>query len=111
MPGALFHVGGQAMCPHGGQVSTISSNARVTVRRQPVATFSDQFLVAGCSFTIPPSKPQPCMKVQWLQPALRVKVLGNPVILATSVGLCQSADQIPQGPPSVTVTQQRVTGT
>jgi hypothetical protein len=51
------------------------------------------------------------MKVQWLQPALRVKVMGNPVILATSVGLCQSADQIPQGPPSVTVTQQRVTGT
>jgi len=107
----LFHVGAQAMCPHGGQVTTIASSPRVTVGGQPVATLADTFLVAGCAFTVPPSKPQPCMKVQWLVPATRVFVGGQPVILQTSNGLCLSAEQIPQGPPSVVMTQMRVTGT
>ena len=107
----LFHVGAQAMCPHGGHVSTISSSPRVTVGGQPVATLGDTYLVAGCAFTVPPSKPQPCLKVQWLVPATRVMVGGQPAILQNSNGLCQSAEQIPQGPPSVVTTQMRVTGT
>lgn len=111
MAGQLFHVGAQAICPHGGPITTISTNARVLVSGQPVATMADQFLVAGCAFTVPPGKPQPCLKVQWLQPALRVTVLGQPAILRTSVGLCQSPEQIPQGPPTVLVTQPRVSGT
>jgi hypothetical protein len=107
----LFHVGAQATCPHGGQVSTISSSPRVTVGGQPVATLTDTFLVAGCAFTVPPGKPQPCLKVQWLVPAMRVVVGGQPAILNNSNGLCLSAEQIPQGPPSVVMTQLRVTGT
>ena len=55
----------------------------------------------GCAFTVPPSKPQPCLKVQWLVPAARVLVGGQPAILQSSSGLCLSAEQIPQGPPSV----------
>jgi hypothetical protein len=111
MGAPLLHVSAQAMCPHGGQVSIVSSNVRVKVGGQPVATLQDQFMIAGCAFTIPPSKPQPCMKVQWMQPALRVKVGGQPVILQSSTGLCQSADQIPAGPPNVVQSQMRVTGT
>jgi len=108
---ALFHVGGQAMCPHGGQVSTIPSSPRVTVGGQPVATLGDTYLVAGCAFTVPPAKPQPCLKVQWLTPAMRVMVGGQPVILQSSNGLCLSAEQIPQGPPSIVMSQLRVMGT
>lgn len=111
MPGPLFHVGATAMCPHGGQVTTISTNARVLVNGMPVATMGDTYLVAGCAFTVPPGKPQPCIKVQWLLPAVRVLVNGQPVILQTSPGLCQSAEQIPQGPPIVAATQPRVIGT
>jgi len=111
MAGMLFHVGAQAICPHGGQITTISSNTRVTVSGQPVATMADQFMVAGCAFTVPPSKPQPCLKVLWLQPAVRVTVMGQPAILQTSTGLCQSPEQIPQGPPTVLVTQLRASGT
>jgi hypothetical protein len=110
MPGTLFHVGATAMCPHGGQVSTISTNTRVLVSGQPVATMADTYLVAGCPFTIPP-KPQPCVKVQWLVPAARVLVSGQPPILQTSTGICQSAEQIPQGPPIVVATQIRASGT
>ena len=57
----------------------------------------DTFLVAGCAFTVPHGKPQPCVKVQWLVPAMRVKVGGQPAILQSSNGLCQSAEQIPAG--------------
>jgi hypothetical protein len=111
MPSPLFHVGSQAMCPHGGQVTTVSTNTRVLVGGQPVATTADQFMVAGCAFTVPPSKPQPCVKVQWLAPAMRVLVNGSPAILRTSPGLCQSAEQIPGGPPSVVNTQTKALGT
>jgi hypothetical protein len=37
-------------------------------------------------------------------------VNGNPVILKTSSGICQSAVQAPQGPPNILVTQPRVKG-
>jgi len=111
MPGPLFHVGATAICPHAGQITTISTNVRVLVNGMPVATMGDTFLVAGCAFTVPPGKPQPCIKVQWLVPAVRVLVNGQPAILQTSVGLCQSPEQIPQGPPTILATQPRVIGT
>lgn len=111
MPGPLFHVGATAICPHAGQVQVISTNTRVMVNGMPVATMGDTYLVAGCPFTVPPGKPQPCVKVQWLVPATRVFVNGQPAILQTSTGLCQSAEQIPQGPPTIVATQPRVVGT
>jgi hypothetical protein len=109
-----MHVGAQAMCPHAGQVTIVSSNARVLVGGQPVATFADTYTIAGCPFQVPlpgGAKPQPCVKVQWLVPAMRVLVGNQPPILRTSSGLCQSAEQIPQGAPSVTTTQMKVSAT
>jgi hypothetical protein len=111
MPGLLLNVGASAICPHGGQVTIIPSSPRVLLSGQPAATFADTTLVAGCAFTVPPGKPQPCIKVQWLVPAARVMVGGQPALLQTSPGLCQSAEQIPQGPPTVIAGQMRVQGT
>jgi hypothetical protein len=110
VPGPAFHVGAVAICPHGGQITTLSSNARVMVSGMPVATMADQYLVAGCVFTVG-NKPQPCVRVQWLTPALRVLVNGQPPILQSSTGLCLSADQIPNGPPVISSTQPRVVAT
>lgn len=109
MPGLLMHVGATAMCPHGGPIQTISSNARVLVNGMPVATLADTYLVTGCAFTLPSGTPSPCLNVQWLTPAVRVLVNGQPPILNTSSGLCIGTG--PQGPPIVTVTQPRVTAT
>ena len=109
MPGFLYHVGASAICPHGGQVSTLPGNPRVRLSGQPVATLADASLVAGCAFTAG-TKPQPCIKVQWLMPAARVRAGGQFVILQTSPGLCLSAEQIPQGPPTVLAGQVRVKG-
>lgn len=109
MPGFLFHTGASAICTHGGPVQVVSTNARVLVSGMPVATLGDQFLVAGCVFNVS-GAPSPCIKVQWLVPAARVLVNGQPAILQTSPGLCQNAAQAPQGAPVVLTTQIRVGG-
>jgi uncharacterized Zn-binding protein involved in type VI secretion len=108
MPGFLFHVGASAICPHAGQVMVVPSAPRVLVSGMPVATLGDFYPIAACVFTVPPGKPQPCIKVQWLVPATRVLINGQPAIVQTSTGLCQSAEQIPQGPPTIIATQTRV---
>jgi len=114
MANPLLHVGATAICPHSGQVSISTPNTRVVVGGQAVATMADNDTVAGCPFQIPTPggpKPQPCVRIQWLVPAVRVRIGGQPALLQTSSGLCLSAEQIPQGPPNVTVTQVRVRGT
>ena len=108
MPG-IAHVGFTAICPHGGQVTVVSTNTRVIVNGMPAATMSDVFTVAGCVFA-PGGVAHPCVTLQWLMPATRVKVNGQPVILQTSTGLAKAADQAPQGPPTIILTQQRVQG-
>jgi uncharacterized Zn-binding protein involved in type VI secretion len=103
-----------AICQHGAQVSIISSNTRVTVAGAAVAVLNDQYTVSGCPFQVPVgagTKPQPCIKIQWIAAATRVRVGGQPVILQSSSGLCLSAEQIPQGSPSVVMVQPRVKGT
>jgi hypothetical protein len=111
MPGPLLHVGAQVTCPHAtGQVAAIPSSPRVLVSGQPVVTLADTFLIAGCVFTVG-TKPQPCVRVQWLVPATRVFVNGAPAILQTSSGICLSADQIPNGPPLPLVVQPRAVAT
>lgn len=106
----IFHVNALATCPHQtGQISTIVSNPRVTVSKQAVATLSDRYLIAGCAFVVA-LKPQPCLMVQWLKVATRVKVNGKLVVLKSSQGLCKSAEEIPQGPPGIKVTQLRAKG-
>lgn len=110
MPGPICHVGMTAMCPHGGSVQVVPTSSRVLLGGQPAATLSNAYLIAGCAFTVG-TKPQPCIKIQWLVAAARVLVGGSPAVLQTSVGLCQSAEQIPQGPPSIVATQVRAMGT
>lgn len=114
MPGNILHVGFVGMCPHGGSTQGLPGSARVKVSGQPVLTQADMVMVAGCAFILPivPPKPQPCVKVQLVSVSLsqRVKAQGNPVVLSSSVGLCQSGEQIPQGPMLVASSQTRVRG-
>jgi hypothetical protein len=109
----LLHVTAGVKCPHGGQANIASTNQRVKVNGMAVALVNDATTVAGCPFQVPAgpgTKPQPCVKVQWTVPATRVKVMGQFVLLQSSGGLCQSAEQIPQGAPIVATTQMRVSG-
>ena len=110
MPGPVYHANNVTICPHGGQVQDVPTHARVLVNGQPVALFSDQAMIVGCAFNVS-GVPQPCLRVQWLVPAARVQVLGQPVLLQLSTGLCLGPTQAPQGPVSVLVNQPRVVAT
>jgi hypothetical protein len=110
MSGFLLHVGAYVICPHGGTVSAVTTNNRVFVTGQPVVTQPDTFTIAGCVFALPSGTPHPCVIAKWLVPATHVLTSGKPVILQNSVGICQSADQTPQGSPSAIITQVRVKG-
>ena len=105
----LYHVGATAICPHGGQVTVAPTNTRVFVSGQPVAVMSDGFAVAACMFVMGNTL-HPCVKVKFIVPATRVTIGGVQAILQTSVGLAEAADKLPQGPPTILVTQVRVQG-
>ncbi|WP_420124760.1 hypothetical protein [Nakamurella sp.] len=107
MPGPVMQVGGVAMCPHGGQISVITSNTRVLVGGTPATLQGDTYPVAGCPFTPGPA-PQPCLTTQWIVVATRVTVLGQPLVIQGGTGLCLGPTQAPQGPATILSTQPRV---
>jgi hypothetical protein len=117
MPGLLMHVNAVMQCTHGAKATIAPSQPRVVVSGQPVATMASMIAVAGCPFQIPVpggTKPQPCITVKWTMPSTRFLVGGQPAALVPAPGpgpgICQSAEQIPQGPPVVSTVQTRVIG-
>jgi hypothetical protein len=115
MPGFILHTGAVVNCTHAIPAQIPPIQPRVLVSGQPVATMASQILVAGCPFTIPGPKPQPCLTIKWLMPAVRVLVMGQPPLLQPTPGpgqgLCLSPEQIPNGPPIVAAMQPRVIAT
>jgi hypothetical protein len=97
-------------CPHGGRVILTTANAQVQIDGGYALLQTDVHTVAGCPFTTPVPKPQPCVTLRWTSGATQTKINQVPVLLQTSSGLCFSAEQIPQGPPIVVQTQQRAKG-
>ena len=117
MPGFLMHVNAVMQCTHGAPATIAPSQPRVLVNGQPIATMASVMSVAGCPFQIPVgagTKPQPCVLIKWLMPSTRFLVGGQPAALlpapGSGPGICQSIEQIPQGPPIVSVVQTRVIG-
>lgn len=111
MPGPLLHVEALITCPHQAKVTTAPpSNTRVLVSGRPVLTTADIPKVAGCPFQVPAgpgTKPQPCVMVK-VEPATRVSVGPMKAVILTPTAMCQSVEQIPQGPPNSGGTQTRV---
>ncbi len=97
----------QVTCPHGGTVSLASSaaNSAVQAGGSPVCLQTDIHTVAGCVFTVPPGKPQPCVTVRWSVPASQCTMNGVGILTQASVGMCFSVEQIPQGLAVVGLTQ------
>lgn len=110
MAGNTLNTNATLMCPHGGSVKIISANVRVKVDGAYAALANDQYVVTGCPFQIPaPSGtiPSPCLTVKWIMTDMRLKVGGTPTLSRSSVGLCQNAQQAPQGPVTIANTQAR----
>lgn len=117
MPGFLLHTNAIAQCTHMAPATIPPAQPRVLVSGQPVATTAAIITVAGCPFQIPVgagTKPQPCVSVRWTMPSVRFLVGGLPALLQPAPGpgpgICQSIEQIPQGPPIVSTFQMRVIG-
>jgi uncharacterized Zn-binding protein involved in type VI secretion len=111
MPGPVLHTGASATCPHGGMLTIVVASPRVLVSGMPAAVLTDQGLVAGCAFTVPGPKPQPCVTTRWIAGATRVLANGVPLLINPCVALCLSAEQIPGGPPIISASQTRVIAT
>lgn len=115
MPGLLIHQGALIQCPHQGVIAAPPpAPPRVFVNGgQAVVSVKEIHTVAGCIFQVPAgptTKPQPCVKVL-LESATRVLVNGFPAVILTPTALCQSVEQIPQGPPNSSPIQTRVIAT
>ncbi|WP_338846072.1 hypothetical protein V8J88_20275 [Massilia sp. W12] len=112
MPGLILHAGAVIICPHGAPAQLTPSQSRVLLSGQPAALASDQFVIAGCPFTLPTPvpKPSPCISARWLQVSSRVMCQGQPLMLAPGPSLTQSPEQMPQGALLVNQQQTRVTG-
>lgn len=106
MPGFLLNVNSVVICAHGGKAQPTVPNPRVRVMGVPVCTQGPPYVVAGCANPPPPANVGPCILGNWIIAALRVKVMGLPVLLIDSRAIC-----VPTGTPlTVVVTQPRVKG-
>lgn len=113
MAAPILTTASTVLCPHGGTVSLSTSNAIAMADSAPMLLLTDIHSVSGCPFQVPAgptTKPQPCVTVQWQVGATQTKVNSVAVLLQTSTGLCFSAEQIPQGPPSIVNVQMKVQG-
>lgn len=122
MPGLVLHSGAIVKCFH--QIpALIAPTPRVWVSAFPVATVPPTGpllpVAPGCPFQVPVpggTKPQPCATIRWDNISTRVQVMGMPVFLQAAPsgagnGICQSAELIQQGVPTVNSVQPRVTAT
>ena len=96
------------MCPHGGTVSG-SPGATQAKADAVLLRKSDTFSIAGCAFA-PGGAAHPCVSVNWIVSATRVKHAGDFVLNTSSVGLCVAGDQAPQGTVIISSAQTKVAG-
>ena len=106
----LLNTSSVLMCPHGGTVSAVTTNARAKAGDYLVRV-TDTFTVAGCPFVLPGVGPHPCVSVKWIKGTTRCKVSGDFLLNQDSTGLCLAADQAPQGSVLIQSTQARASGT
>lgn len=99
MPFPVLTMLAQAQCPHSaGKVAFMSSASKVMIQSGPALIAGDKGTVAGCPFTVPTGKPQPCVTALLPMTATKVLIENKPAVLKGPSDICQSAEQIPQGP-------------
>ena len=109
MSGYLLNVGVSAMCGHGASMAINPGSTRVKVDGQPAATEADMAMISGCPHMMG-NVPSPCLMVDFMVPATRVKIEGKAALLDTSTNQCKSPAQAPQGPVSFMQVQAKAKG-
>ncbi|WP_262287380.1 hypothetical protein [Micromonospora sp. MA102] len=105
MPGPLVHQGAVVICAHGGQAMPTVPNPRVRVGGQATVLLAAPWTVAACPF--PPVAGGPCVTSVWSVGSVRVRSMGQPLVLASGLATCA-----PTGVPlAVTGSQFRAVAT
>lgn len=106
MPGYLMDATTTALCAHAGKAEPTAPAPRVTVMGKPVVTQPFPFGIVGCTFPATAPGSPPCVTASWVTASLRVKAMGQPVLLTDS-----RAVAAPNGVPvTVVPSQTRVKG-
>lgn len=105
---ALLTTASSMMCPHRGTVIATPGPTRVSVGA-PVLRGSDTFTIVDCPFP-PTGTPHPCVSVNWVVTAQRVKHGGDFVLNEASVGQCVAGDQASQGTVQILAAEPQVSG-
>jgi hypothetical protein len=100
-----------AQCTHGIKATLMPTTGKVLIEGGIAIVDGDQAVVAGCPFTVPPSKPQPCVKIKLSMTASKVKVQNRSVQLYNPADMCETAEQATNGPAVFTKTQAKVIAT
>lgn len=85
-------------CPHSIPATIAASSSKVLIASTPTAVMGDKGTVSGCPFTLPNGKPQPCVTALLTKASSKVLAENKPVLLLNPADICQSGDQIPNGP-------------
>lgn len=96
-------------CPHGGTVIATPSSAAARAGGAPILTAADTFSIVGCAFNVS-GPPQPCLTVNWIQPAAQSTRSGAATLTTASIGLCMGPTQAPQGPVNIVSAQPQAKG-
>lgn len=104
----LLTTASTVQCPHGGQAVLATANTGAKVDGAPVLLLSDQHAIVGCTFA--PSAPSPCVLLRWQTGGTQTQVGGTPVLLQSSVGICENAAGAPQGPALIVQVQPKGRG-
>ncbi len=107
MPAYILTTASQIKCTHGGTAILTTANTIMKVDGIPALLETDIHPVVGCPFTVPPGKPQPCIRIEWSMGAAQCKSKGIPVLLQSSIGKCISAEGAPQGVALIVQTQTK----
>ncbi len=111
MPGPIITLNTQTQCPHCAKGTLAPSAAKVLVDGGPPLVAGDKGTFAGCAFTVPTGKPQPCVTALLTLTATKVMAENKPVLLMNPADMAQSAEQIPGGPVVWTQVQSKVIAT
>ena len=106
---SILDMGCTIQCPHGGRATAVPGNTQVKVGGNLALLVTDSMIIGGCPFFQGPN-PSPCVTIRWTGPATHDSVGQTAVLLQSSVGLCLSAANAPQGTAIVAGVQTRVSG-
>ena len=111
MPGPIVTMNTQTQCPHGAKGTLIPGATKVLIDNGVALVAADQGTFAGCPFTMPNGKPQPCVKALLTLTASKVMMENKPALLMNPSDMAQSAEQIRNGPVVWTDIQSKVIAT